>query len=219
MNAQPKRTARINSKALPFQRRLDCLRRGEPAFWLLVSKLGSGCWLWDGQQMPNGYGRWGLYDRTEQCELAWVAHRAAWELLNGRIRDGLTLDHLCRNKLCINPAHLEAVTNLENRRRAEAARTHCRSGAHPWIPSNIVVHGKKKENRCRLCILERSRRRRKPRTRIPFGPCLICGTDTRKRGGGGLGYCAKHYRRFKLWGDPLLTRKQGSTGGPVRVNS
>lgn len=71
-----------------------------------------GCWLWEGA-LRGGYGRVKLDGRTQ------AAHRASYELHVGPIPSGLVLDHLCRNRSCVNPAHLEPVTTEENIRRGE----------------------------------------------------------------------------------------------------
>lgn len=86
----------------------------EVRFWRLVDKTDS-CWLWLGAQNGKGYGRFTLSGRN-----GWKrsAHRYAYELLVGPIAAGLDLDHLCRNRLCVNPEHLEPVTRRENLRRA-----------------------------------------------------------------------------------------------------
>lgn len=76
------------------------------------------CWTWTGDIQNRGYG----YLRC-RCD---TAHRIAYQVLAGSIPKGLTLDHLCRNKLCCNPAHLEPVTVQENIRRAVAARSESR---------------------------------------------------------------------------------------------
>lgn len=88
------------------------------AFWRKVTKT-DGCWLWTGARA----GRATLqYGNTRWSRRVRYAHRVAYELLVGPVPDGLELDHLCRVPLCVNPAHLEAVTRSENVRRGYAAR-------------------------------------------------------------------------------------------------
>lgn len=87
-------------------------------FWARVLKTDT-CWLWQGATA----GRWNLrYGQTRWAGRVAMAHRVAYELLVGAIPDGLQIDHLCRNPLCVNPAHLEPVTNAENARRGHEAR-------------------------------------------------------------------------------------------------
>ena len=94
--------------------------------------LETGCWVWIASLSAKGYGRFGLLGRNR------LAYNVAYELFVGPIPDGLTLDHLCRNRACVNPDHLEAVpmrTNLERGMwPANRHKTHCRSG-HP-LPSS-----------------------------------------------------------------------------------
>jgi hypothetical protein len=84
----------------------------------MVRKIDASgeCWTWVGAVTSRGYGSFGYEGRI------WSTHRLAYELLVGAIPAGLTIDHLCRNKLCCNPAHLEPVTLAENLRRARMSQ-------------------------------------------------------------------------------------------------
>ena len=82
----------------------------------------SGCWLWEGSTR-GGYGR--LRVNGEMME----AHRASYEAHIGKIPEGLVIDHLCRNRACINPSHLEPTTSKENISRGMAGKV-ARSEAH-----------------------------------------------------------------------------------------
>jgi hypothetical protein len=93
-------------------------------FWANVEK-GEGCWLWRGNVSKGGYG---LFTRPKPQRPDHLkgkgepAHRVAWELTHGAIAGTLQIDHLCRNKLCVNPAHMELVTASENTRRGGRPR-------------------------------------------------------------------------------------------------
>jgi hypothetical protein len=71
------------------------------------------CWVWMRSLTSTGYGQWNVGRHRTL-----LAHRILWEDQNGPIPEGLELDHLCRNPRCVNPEHLEAVTHVENLRRA-----------------------------------------------------------------------------------------------------
>jgi hypothetical protein len=143
-------------------------------FWARVDKNGpNGCWLWTGtHDGHHGYGRLKVDGHRTG------AHRVAYELLVGPIPDGLFLDHLCRNPPCVNPAHLEPVTNRENVMRSpitlayiNSSKTHCPQG-HPYDEAN-TIHSPAAGRLCRTCLDERQRERNKwprgPRTHCPQG--------------------------------------------------
>lgn len=80
----------------------------------------SGCWEWDGKLHPDGYAT--VKVRIDGEPKTMMAHRWVYEREVGPIPDGMQLDHLCRNRGCVNPQHLEPVTNFENALRGDAAR-------------------------------------------------------------------------------------------------
>lgn len=94
-------------------------------FWPKVEKT-DGCWLWRGGLKADGYG---LHHATG-------AHRISYQLLVGDIPAGLTVDHLCRNRVCVNPSHMELVTHAENCARAARSRKRCRQG-HLYGEDNV----------------------------------------------------------------------------------
>ena len=126
---------------------------------LKLPQSEGGCWLWLGA-LSNGYGRIGRYKGP--CR---PAHRVAYELYRGHIGKGLDLDHLCRNRRCVNPDHLEPVTRRENILRGETvpaknlAKTHCMRG-HPLAGDNLrLIHkdGRRPYRFCRACDRGRHR--------------------------------------------------------------
>ncbi len=127
-------------------------------FWAKVDKNGpipancpafDPCWIWQGKISGNGYGHIWLAGKTVG------AHRLSYKLLVGAIPSRMTLDHLCRNRACVNPNHLEVVTNRTNLLRGisfsaqNARRTHCPQG-HPYDLFNTYVTSKGKRD-CRRC--------------------------------------------------------------------
>jgi len=106
----------------------------------------TGCWDWQKYVAPHGYGE--IVYMGEK----WNVHRLAWEMFRGPIEPGLTIDHLCRNRRCLNPDHLEPVSMKENLARGispsalNAKKTHCAHG-HPLSGINLRIKGAE-----RVCI-------------------------------------------------------------------
>ncbi len=101
----------------------------------------TGCWEWTGVVDPSGYGK--IFSDGAICGQRLVAaHRFSYMLHKGDIPTGMVIDHLCRNRKCSNPSHLECVTALENTMRGEAwpvlnsKKTHCHKG-HPFSGDNL----------------------------------------------------------------------------------
>lgn len=106
-------------------------------FWAKVDTSG-GCWLWEAATQNRGYGQFSVGTRLTQKQL--LAHRVSYELLVAPIPDGLTIDHLCLVKRCVNPEHMEVVTRAENTRRghvkSECIRGHDLAVTRRFLPSN-----------------------------------------------------------------------------------
>ena len=115
-------------------------------FWDKV-RVTDSCWEWTGARVA-GYGEFWLDGRVQR------AHRVAYEALVGPIPDGLQIDHLCRVRSCVNPAHLEPVTLAENVRRGNGGlhnrvKTHCPHG-HAYDEMNTYIT-KRGHRGCRRC--------------------------------------------------------------------
>ena len=141
-------------------------------FWRKVNQNGpvpghapglGQCWLWLGYRRDGRY-PWMNYDGRPLA-----AYRVAYIELVGPIPPGLQLDHLCRVPSCVNPAHLEPVTQQENIRRQFATITHCPRG-HEYTPENT---GNDRGGRyCRVCSRINAARGRRS---IPERHCETCG--------------------------------------------
>ena len=122
--------------------------------WLKVQKTDS-CWLWTGG--TNNYG-YGLFWHNKKMRLA---HRVAYETINGFIPEGMQIDHLCRVRQCVNPSHLEVVTSKVNTSSGKglasinAKKTHCPQG-HSYSGDNLFLDNRGFRN-CRECHRIKSR--------------------------------------------------------------
>lgn len=112
----------------------------------------SGCWNFTGSRNYLGYGRVSAYGRTRS------AHRVMYVETHGSIHDGLVIDHMCNNRACVNPDHLQAITQIENVKRgsgptAENARKmHC-----PKCGGQYSAEGSTGARRCKPCRVRRQR--------------------------------------------------------------
>ncbi len=149
------------------QRNPRKVRDPQERFWEKVDKEGpvptyrpdlGPCWLWRAFVSHLGYGRFSADVRGRWRQVQ--AHRWIYEQLVGAIPQGYYVDHLCRVRGCVNPAHLEAVTERENVRRGQsfagrrAGQTHCIHG-HLLDEANTYVRADRGTRECRACLGER----------------------------------------------------------------
>jgi hypothetical protein len=128
----------------------------EERFWSHVQKT-SDCWNWTASVCTSGYGQFTYKGRNR------LAHRLAYELIRGDIPNGLTIDHLCRNRRCVNPSHLEAVPIGINVKRGtnfiavNSRKTHCVNG-HSFTKSNTYRYHYASGWRrsCRTCAIQQA---------------------------------------------------------------
>lgn len=125
----------------------------------------TACWLWAGKPRPDGYGRY-TYRIDSSLYLHGMAHRLVYCILKDMVPREMDLDHLCRNRLCVNPEHLEIVPAIVNVHRGvsfaavNAAKTHCVRG-HPLTGTNLGRTFARR--RCLTCKREDSQRYRDAR--------------------------------------------------------
>lgn len=133
------------------------------SFWSKV-QIKNECWVWRAGATGRGYGA--AYVNGRQ----YPAHRLAYSVLRGEIPSGLDLDHLCRNRRCVNPDHLEPVTRRENLLRSpitltaqKAAQSECIRG-HEFTPENTRIRKSDGTRHCRVCQRESERKMKRGQT-------------------------------------------------------
>lgn len=113
----------------------------------IVINKKTKCWEWTAHKSKLGYGVMRYGPRALGVR---EAHIIAYEIFTGPVPEGKELDHLCRNRGCVNPSHLEPVTHHENMRRGHhATKTHCKNG-HEFDEKNTLI-GKNGRRHCRKC--------------------------------------------------------------------
>jgi hypothetical protein len=121
----------------------------EERFFSKVSEGKNGCWEW-AHVGSNTYGT-----AFQDDDKAWLPHRWSYSFLRAEIPEGLELDHLCRNRVCVNPWHLEPVTRRVNMRRGPGSIEACKHG-HEYTPENTYLRPDRGTRQCRTCSQIRS---------------------------------------------------------------
>lgn len=138
----------------PVQDRTGPLKRADSErFDSKLRPAPDGCVLWVGGKTQGGYGMFSAPGKRADTRKV-MAHRWAYERAGGMIPDGYDIDHLCRNRACVNPEHLEPVTRQENIRRAASIKTQCPAG-HPYTQENTYVRPGTTHRKCRTCMRAR----------------------------------------------------------------
>lgn len=157
------------------------LKKSVDRFWKSVLKTDT-CWMWVGDFRSSGYGVHWINSKR------YSAHRLSYEWSVGKIPEGRQLDHLCRNRACVNPDHLEVVSHRENLVRGlnfiaeNAKKTHCKRG-HEFTDENtkIKIYKGSKHRRCLICTEEYNRIRNFKRYKTHYAKTLkfFSGTENK----------------------------------------
>ena len=131
----------------------------KPALERFMAKIDyvEHCWIWLGAVTNAGYGVFNFYEKTE------LVHRVSYKIHKGEIGEGLVIDHLCKQKLCVNPDHLEAVTQKVNWYRTDAPKKFIReltnfcSRGHEYTPENTLRPSYYRGRVCLICKKELAR--------------------------------------------------------------
>lgn len=124
-----------------------------------IVKTEAGCWEWQLALSVDGYGRFTIGSYTDGSRKQVRAHRWSYEQLRGEIPAGLHIDHLCRNRRCVNPAHLEPVTSLENTQRGfQKTKPYCKHG-HLLSGDNLYITPGTTRRKCRICMRRQGKER------------------------------------------------------------
>ena len=135
-------------------------------FWSKVEKKAFGysteCWVWNASINASGYGWFrGEFSKQKYGYTGRLAHRWSYEHFVGKIEDGFELDHLCKNKACVNPEHLRQVTHAENMKGLlHSRRVEICPNGHEYIGKNLLIRTRNdgREYRvCRICKREKER--------------------------------------------------------------
>lgn len=124
-----------------------------------VSVVESGCWEWQGYKKKSGYGEMSINNKL------FIVHRLSYSVFKKPIDENLVIDHICRNRSCINPEHLREVTQKENVlenslsiQSVNSKKTHCKNG-HEFSVENMIYNPTGRE--CKICRYFRSNSRRR----------------------------------------------------------
>lgn len=142
------------------------MSRYQPIWRRIMDKVRvdvNGCWMWQGAKDRGNHGI--QYGQVYWNGKLWAAHRATYTWYVAPIPEGYEVDHLCKNGLCVNPRHLDAVPPRINMLRSDAPgairwkSAYCKRG-HPMVEANLFYH-KRGDSECKTCLLIRNLKRAK----------------------------------------------------------